>query len=160
MSKTESRKLSDDYEVADVLGRGGFSIVRKGVSKSGGKTQVAIKTLRRLGPAMMGASQQGSKSSLPMWKQVSISDALLTNEILVMRRIVESVAPHPNVIGLHDVYEDAHGVHLILELCSGVSCLIGSLVAPGTRSLMPPLSFARLLGGWRLFIRQTSYTGT
>jgi len=119
MSKTESRKLSDDYEVADVLGRGGFSIVRKGVSKSGGKTQVAIKTLRRLGPAMMGASQQGSKSSLPMWKQVSISDALLTNEILVMRRIVESVAPHPNVIGLHDVYEDAHGVHLILELCSG-----------------------------------------
>lgn len=118
MSKTESRKLSDDYEVADVLGRGGFSIVRRGVSKSEGKTQVAIKTLRRLGPAMNGM-QQGSKGGLPMWKQVSISDALLTNEILVMRRIVENVAPHPNVIGLHDVYEDAHGVHLILELCSG-----------------------------------------
>ncbi|XP_052156122.1 uncharacterized protein LOC127773921 [Oryza glaberrima] len=58
-------------------------------------------------------------SGLPMWKQVSISDALLTNEILVMRRIVESVAPHPNVINLHDVYEDVHGVHLVLELCSG-----------------------------------------
>ena len=120
MSKTESRKLSDDYEVAGVLGRGGFSIVRKGVSKSEGRTEVAIKTLRRLGPAMMGPPlQQGSKAGLPMWKQVSISDALLTNEILVMRRIVESVAPHPNVIGLHDVYEDAHGVHLVLELCSG-----------------------------------------
>ncbi|KAG2641669.1 hypothetical protein PVAP13_2KG237900 [Panicum virgatum] len=36
-----------------------------------------------------------------------------------MRRIVESVAPHPNVIGLRDVYEDAHGVHLVLELRSG-----------------------------------------
>nr|CAB3461124.1 unnamed protein product [Digitaria exilis] len=119
MSKTESRKLSDDYEVVDVLGRGGFSIVRRGVSKSEGKTQVAIKTLRRLGPAMMGTKQQGSKGGLPMWKQVSISDALLTNEILVMRRIVENVSPHPNVIGLHDVYEDANGVHLILELCSG-----------------------------------------
>lgn len=118
MSKTESRKLSDDYEVVDVLGRGGFSIVRRGVSKSEGKTQVAIKTLRRLGPAMMG-TKQGSKGGLPMWKQVSISDALLTNEILIMRRIVENVAPHPNVIGLHDVYEDVHGVHLILELCSG-----------------------------------------
>ncbi|CAL5095538.1 unnamed protein product [Urochloa decumbens] len=118
MSKTESRKLSDDYEVVDVLGRGGFSIVRRGVRKSEEKTQVAIKTLRRLGPAMMG-TKQGSKGGLPMWKQVSISDALLTNEILVMRRIVENVAPHPNVIGLHDVYEDAHGVHLILELCSG-----------------------------------------
>jgi len=106
MSKTESRKLSDDYEVAGVLGRGGFSIVRKGVSKSEGRTEVAIKTLRRLGPAMMGPPlQQGSKAGLPMWKQVSISDALLTNEILVMRRIVESVAPHPNVIGLHDVAE-------------------------------------------------------
>jgi calcium-dependent protein kinase len=118
MSKTESRKLSDDYEVVDVLGRGGFSIVRRGVSRSEGKTQVAIKTLRRLGPATTG-TKQGSKGGLPMWKQVSISDALLTNEILVMRRIVESVAPHPNVIGLHDVYEDAHGVHLVLELCSG-----------------------------------------
>ncbi|OEL31760.1 Calcium and calcium/calmodulin-dependent serine/threonine-protein kinase [Dichanthelium oligosanthes] len=119
MSKTESRKLSDDYEVVDVLGRGGFSIVRRGVSKSEGKNQVAIKTLRRLGPAMMGSTKQDSKGGLPTWKQVSISDALLTNEILVMRRIVENVAPHPNVIGLHDVYEDAHGVHLILELCSG-----------------------------------------
>jgi calcium-dependent protein kinase len=122
MSKTESRKLSDDYEVVDVLGRGGFSIVRRGVSKSEEKTQVAIKTLRRLGPAMAGM-KQGTKpvpgSGLPMWKQVSISDALLTNEILVMRRIVESVAPHPNVINLHDVYEDVHGVHLVLELCSG-----------------------------------------
>jgi|UniRef100_A0A804PHM0 hypothetical protein len=26
--------------------------------------------------------------------------------------------PHPNVIALHDVYEDARGVHLVLELCS------------------------------------------
>jgi calcium-dependent protein kinase len=124
MSTTESRRLSDDYEVVDVLGRGGFSIVRRGVSKSEANTQVAIKTLRRLGPAMMGMQQQqGSKavpsSGLPMWKQVSISDALLTNEILVMRRIVENVAPHPNVISLHDVYEDANGVHLVLELCSG-----------------------------------------
>ncbi|XP_022680811.1 calcium-dependent protein kinase 1 [Setaria italica] len=66
-----------------------------------------------------GQKKQGSKGGLPMWKQVSISDALLTNEILIMRRIVENVAPHPNVIGLHDVYEDVHGVHLILELCSG-----------------------------------------
>uniref|UniRef100_A0A804P0Q0 calcium/calmodulin-dependent protein kinase n=1 Tax=Zea mays TaxID=4577 RepID=A0A804P0Q0_MAIZE len=130
MSKTESRKLSDDYEVAEVLGRGGFSIVRRGVSKSEGKAaqQVAIKTLRRLGPATTtGGStlppQQGSNKGgglVPTWKQVSsISDALLTNEILVMRRIVEAVAPHPNVIALHDVYEDARGVHLVLELCSG-----------------------------------------
>lgn len=54
-----------------------------------------------------------------MWKQVPISDALLTNEILVMRRIIENVSPHENVIELYDVCEDRNGVHLILELCSG-----------------------------------------
>ncbi|CAD6338348.1 unnamed protein product [Miscanthus lutarioriparius] len=59
MSKTESRKLSDDYEVVDVLGRRVLDS-EEGVSKSEGKTQVAIKTLRRLGPAMNGI-QQGSK---------------------------------------------------------------------------------------------------
>ncbi|KAG1338264.1 hypothetical protein COCNU_04G005700 [Cocos nucifera] len=126
MSRYESRKLSDDYEVADILGRGGFSIVRRGVRKSSDeKNVVAIKTLRRLGfmpPGMQRnqGEQKGLASlGLPAWKQVSISDALLTNEILVMKRIVEKVSPHPNVINLYDVYEDANGVHLVLELCSG-----------------------------------------
>ena len=36
-----------------------------------------------------------------------------------MRKIVENVSPHPNVIDLYDVYEDQDGVHLVLELCSG-----------------------------------------
>uniref|UniRef100_A0A2N9F9A8 Calcium-dependent protein kinase n=1 Tax=Fagus sylvatica TaxID=28930 RepID=A0A2N9F9A8_FAGSY len=36
-----------------------------------------------------------------------------------MRKIVENVPPHPNVIELYDVYEDQNGVHLVLELCSG-----------------------------------------
>ncbi|ONK77985.1 uncharacterized protein A4U43_C02F13010 [Asparagus officinalis] len=127
VSRTESKKLSDDYEVIDVLGRGGFSVVRKGVSKyNGKKSYVAIKTLKRLGYTPQGfqqnpaARQKGLTSSeLPTWKQTSISDALLTNEILVMRRIVEDVSPHPNVIHLYDVYEDVNGVHLVLELCSG-----------------------------------------
>ncbi|KAM7472659.1 hypothetical protein LguiA_010842 [Lonicera macranthoides] len=110
----ETRTLSDEYEVTDILGRGGFSVVRKGIKKtSGGNGEVAIKTLRRIttnGPTTSFSSN---------WKQVSVSDALLTNEILVMRRIVEDVSPHPNVIHLYDVCEDASGVHLILELCSG-----------------------------------------
>lgn len=52
----------------------------------------AIKTtMRRLGSAAMNGMDQGSKGGHPLWKKVSISDALLTNEILVMRRIVEKV---------------------------------------------------------------------
>lgn len=125
----ETRRLSDEYEVSEVLGRGGFSVVRKGTKKSRSeKTQVAIKTLRRLGTSnpsiRLPRTQKGEKSiaptmGFPTSRQVSISDALLTNEILVMRKIVENVSPHPNVIDLYDVYEDSNGVHLVLELCSG-----------------------------------------
>lgn len=114
-----SRKLWDDYEVDNVLGQGGFSVVRKGISKSGeNKVEVAVKTLKRIGYTPPGMTSSRS-SGLPIWKQVSISDALLTNEILVMKKIVEAVSPHDNVINLYDVYEEPNGVHLVLELCSG-----------------------------------------
>ncbi|KAJ6358184.1 hypothetical protein OIU78_005923 [Salix suchowensis] len=124
----ETRRLSDEYEVSDILGRGGFSVVRRGIQKtSGDRRQVAIKTLKRLGPSTPSgiprSSGNGERSTasfkFPTWRQVSVSDALLTNEILVMRKIVENVSPHPNVIDLYDVYEDQNGVHLVLELCSG-----------------------------------------
>lgn len=125
----ETRRLSDEYQVSEVLGRGGFSVVRKGTRKSGGDEElVAIKTLKRCGhmnppgriPRARGCEKSATSSTVfPNWKQVSISDALLTNEILVMRRIVEHVSPHPNVINLHDVFEDPGSVHLVLELCSG-----------------------------------------
>lgn len=111
----EIRTLSDEYEVTDVLGRGGFSVVRKGfkkVSNGLNNKSVAIKSLRRF-------NTTGPSSFSSNWKQVSVSEALLTNEILVMRRVVEDVSPHPNVIHLYDVCEDSSGVHLILELCSG-----------------------------------------
>ncbi|CAK8561256.1 unnamed protein product [Lathyrus sativus] len=128
-----TRKLSDVYDVSEILGRGGFSVVRKGTRKSNNddeksqsQSQVAIKTLRRLGTSnnLPRKKDGGEKSTetmmkFPTMRQVSVSDALLTNEILVMRRIVENVSPHPNVIDLYDVYEDTNGVHLVLELCSG-----------------------------------------
>ncbi|KAM1265596.1 hypothetical protein ACFX2J_035265 [Malus domestica] len=53
-------------------------------------------------------------------KQVSISSVLLTNEILVMRKIVENLSQRPNMIDLCDVYEDENGVHFwrnVLEKC-------------------------------------------
>ncbi|KAJ0046612.1 hypothetical protein Pint_05706 [Pistacia integerrima] len=123
----ETKKLSDEYEVTDILGRGGFSVVRRGVRKiSGEKNTVAIKTLKRVSqstpyPIPGGRGREKSLASISFLarKQASISDALLTNEILVMRKIVENVSPHPNVIDLYDVYEDQSGVHLVLELCSG-----------------------------------------
>ncbi|CAK9143052.1 unnamed protein product [Ilex paraguariensis] len=116
----EARRLTDEYEVSDVLGRGGFSVVRRGIRKSsnGGNTHVAIKTLKRFGPSNQSGNPRKSMG-FSMWKQVSVSDALLTNEILVMRKIVEEVSPNDYVIQLFDVFDDPTGVHLILELCSG-----------------------------------------
>ncbi|CAN1139839.1 Calcium and calcium/calmodulin-dependent serine/threonine-protein kinase [Linum perenne] len=113
----ETKRLVDEYEVAEVLGKGGFSVVRKGIRRSFSTPpvaadHVAIKTLKRL--------QTHSIPGRPPPKhQATVSDALLTNEILVMRKVVEKVSPHPNVIDLYDVYEDQNGVHLVLELCSG-----------------------------------------
>lgn len=121
----QARKLSEEYEILDVLGRGGFSVVRKGISKSRReKKEVAIKTLRRIGPSTLSGFPPNrnalkSVSSMVPTRKSMISDALLTNEILVMRKIVENVSPHENVIDLYDVYEDSNGVHLVLELCSG-----------------------------------------
>lgn len=118
----ETKKLTDEYEVTNILGRGGFSVVRKGKKKSTTDTEhahVAIKTLRRITSSDSSGQMQRTNRGFPPFKQVSVSDALLTNEILVMRKIVEDVSPHPNVIHLYDVCEDPTGVHLILELCSG-----------------------------------------
>lgn len=98
--------------------------MRKGRRKSSPEQYVAIKTLRRIGPSTPLSTTKNSGMAtgiFPTAKQVSVSDALLTNEILVMRRIVESVSPHENVIDLYDVFEDdrSGAVHLVLEHCSG-----------------------------------------
>ncbi|KAL1552932.1 non-specific serine/threonine protein kinase [Salvia divinorum] len=115
MGQETRKSLSDEYEINEILGRGGFSVVRRGTEKStpnnNNNKNVAVKTLRRFA----AAAQTNPKST----KQSLISDALLANELLVMRRIVEDVSPHPNVIHLYDVCEDSAGIHLILELCSG-----------------------------------------
>ncbi|KAL8542087.1 hypothetical protein ACS0TY_003083 [Phlomoides rotata] len=119
MGQGTRKSLTDEYEITEILGRGGFSVVRRGIdkSKTGENNHVAVKTLRRFTPLMPSTSTP--KTKVPMTKQSLISDALLTNELLVMRKIVEDVSPHPNVIHLYDVCEDNGGVHLILELCSG-----------------------------------------
>ncbi|XP_062077353.1 calcium and calcium/calmodulin-dependent serine/threonine-protein kinase-like isoform X2 [Humulus lupulus] len=129
--RKEGGKITDQYEISEVLGRGGFSIVRKGTRKSSNGTEdshdqvnkrhVAIKTLRRVGGGGNTViSSRGMKLQSSMTSG-AVSDALLTNEILVMRRIVENVSPHENVIDLYDVFEDTRigAVHLVLELCSG-----------------------------------------
>ncbi|XP_015085216.1 calcium and calcium/calmodulin-dependent serine/threonine-protein kinase-like [Solanum pennellii] len=112
--------LRDEYEVTDILGRGGFSVVRRGKNRTTNEV-VAIKTLRRYEPVPSEKKENNIKINKSSSGVVPglICDTLLTNELLVMRKIVEDVSPHPNVIHLYDVCDDSFGVHLILELCSG-----------------------------------------
>ncbi|XP_075073857.1 calcium and calcium/calmodulin-dependent serine/threonine-protein kinase-like isoform X1 [Nicotiana tabacum] len=135
--REDIRTLSNEYEVTDILGRGGFSVVRRGTRRrtvnSGQHHEVvAIKTLRRFGPPPAPEKKENrsviNKSRVP--QAALISETLLTNELLVMRKIVEDVSPHPNVIHLYDVCEDSSGVHLILELCEGGE-LFDRIVARG-----------------------------
>ncbi|KAJ7518562.1 hypothetical protein O6H91_21G074500 [Diphasiastrum complanatum] len=133
--------LSEDYSVGEVLGCGGFSVVRRATCKDDGNA-FAIKSLRRheltdfglrrgsKGGSchpnpntkhnyQMGHRDQAQAQAQAQEEELFVSEVLLSNEIMVMQRIVEEVSPHPNVIHLIDVYEDASGVHLVLELCSG-----------------------------------------
>nr|ADV78071.1 calcium- and calmodulin-dependent protein kinase [Nothoceros aenigmaticus] len=118
----EHRSLHDDYRIAEVLGSGGFSVVRKGVSWQD-SSEVAIKTLKKQRQGQGHGESPAKKMKVaehgPQVQVMSVSEALVANEILVMRRIVEEVSPNPNVIQLLDVYEDGAGVHLVLEHCSG-----------------------------------------
>lgn len=110
-SALNTRLLQDDYQVGPVLGTGGFAVVRLALRKEDG-LQVAVKTLKKF-----GYGHGGTGTGWP--HQMSVPEALVKNEILVMMRIVEEVSPHLNVIHLLDVYDDPQGVHLILELCQG-----------------------------------------
>ncbi|KAG6541987.1 hypothetical protein Mapa_016624 [Marchantia paleacea] len=138
LDRPGQRRVDDDYIVGKVLGSGGFSVVRQGMNREDGAL-VAIKTLKKQGMGMgfgpnaihqqfagggggRGIGGGGVKRKLGMTAsttELSISEALIANEIIVMKRIVEDVSPHANVVHLLDVYEDPTGVHLALELCSG-----------------------------------------
>nr|ADV78062.1 calcium- and calmodulin-dependent protein kinase [Haplomitrium gibbsiae] len=121
-----SPTLQEHYRIGQVLGSGGFSVVKKGIGVHD-DSEVAIKTLKKQGfgykqnefqQTKPGAKRKGGAMSPPP-QELSISEALVSNEIVVMRRIVEEVSPHPNVIHLLDVFDDPAGVHLVLELCTG-----------------------------------------
>jgi hypothetical protein len=57
-----------------------------------------------------------------------------------MRKIVENVSPHQNVVDLYDVYEDQNGVHLVLGSFVLVeSCLTGLSLETSTPSVMQQL---------------------
>ncbi|XP_068781196.1 death-associated protein kinase 1 isoform X2 [Struthio camelus] len=98
MTMFRKENLEDHYETGDELGSGQFAVVKKCHEKSTGQ-QFAAKFIkkRRTKSSRRGVSQEDIEREVNILKEIR----------------------HPNVIALHDVYENKTDVILILELVAG-----------------------------------------
>eukprot|EP01025_Chloroclados_australasicus_P061445 TRINITY_DN80714_c0_g1_i1.p1 TRINITY_DN80714_c0_g1~~TRINITY_DN80714_c0_g1_i1.p1 ORF type:complete len:544 (-),score=79.95 TRINITY_DN80714_c0_g1_i1:307-1764(-) len=102
--------LEDKYDLGKVLGKGAFGVVRVAVDKSTGERH-ACKTI--------------SKAKLVVKEDVEDVE----REVAIMNL----VAGHPNIVTLHDTFEDKHFVHIVMEMCEGGE-LFDSIVESGKYS--------------------------
>ncbi|XP_064424391.1 death-associated protein kinase 3 [Latimeria chalumnae] len=98
MATFRQENVEDHYEMGEELGSGQFAIVRKCREKTTG-VEYAAKFIkkRRLSSSRRGVSREE-----------------IEREVNILREI-----QHPNIITLHDVFENKTDVVLILELVSG-----------------------------------------
>ncbi|XP_013924030.1 PREDICTED: death-associated protein kinase 3 [Thamnophis sirtalis] len=98
MSTFRQERVEDHYDMEEELGSGQFAIVRKCREKKTGLEYAAkfIKK-RRLSSSRRGVSREE-----------------IQREVNILREI-----QHPNIITLHDIFENKTDVVLILELVSG-----------------------------------------
>ncbi|XP_077988592.1 calcium/calmodulin-dependent protein kinase type 1D-like [Glandiceps talaboti] len=92
--KGKREKITDKYELKEVLGTGAFSEVVLAQDKASGK---------------MWACKCIDKKSLGRK-----GEETLENEVAVLRK-----CNHPNIVRLHDIHENKSTVFLVMELVSG-----------------------------------------
>ncbi|KAL5011937.1 hypothetical protein ScPMuIL_010488 [Solemya velum] len=85
----------DDYQVLNLLGKGGFACVYRAISSTTGR-EVAIKMIDK---KLMKAADMASR----VRKEVEIHSRL----------------NHPSILELYNYFEDDNYVYLVLELCDG-----------------------------------------
>ncbi|XP_073716799.1 death-associated protein kinase 1 [Misgurnus anguillicaudatus] len=98
MTVFNQENVEDYYEIGDELGSGQFAVVKKCRHKSTG-VEYAAKFIKK----------RRSKSS-----RRGVSKEDIEREVSILKEI-----QHPNVITLHDVFENKNEVILILELVAG-----------------------------------------
>ncbi|XP_066052874.1 death-associated protein kinase 2 isoform X1 [Chamaea fasciata] len=98
MAFFKQQKVEDVYEVGEELGSGQFAIVKRCREKSTG-VEYAAKFIKK---RQSRASRRG------------VSREEIEREVSILQQIL-----HPNIVQLHDVYENKTDVVLILELVSG-----------------------------------------
>jgi len=99
------RKIAEVYTFGEELGRGGFSIVRKGTNKETG-AEFAVKIIEK------SAGEEELQ--------------LLQREIDIMKKL-----KHKNIISLEEVYDEPDNIYLVMELVTGGE-LFDQIVSRGT----------------------------
>ncbi|XP_072526912.1 death-associated protein kinase 2 isoform X1 [Salminus brasiliensis] len=98
MAVFKQQKVEDFYEIGEELGSGQFAIVKRCKEKSTG-VEYAAKFIKK---RQSRASRRGVRREE------------IEREVNILQQL-----QHPNIISLHDVYENRTDVVLILELVSG-----------------------------------------
>ncbi|XP_036100379.1 death-associated protein kinase 2 isoform X2 [Molossus molossus] len=98
METFKQQKVEDFYDIGEELGSGQFAIVKKCREKSTG-LEYAAKFIKK---RQSRASRRG------------VCREEIEREVSILRQVL-----HPNIITLHDVFENRTDVVLILELVSG-----------------------------------------
>ena len=89
-------QLKLQYEIdRNVLGKGAFGEVYKGVDKKNNEFVVAIKVLKK---------HKMSQEDL----------AHIMDEVDLLRKV-----DHPNIVEYFETYDDKHYLYLVMELCTG-----------------------------------------
>lgn len=98
MAVFKQQKLEDFYDIGEVLGSGQFAIVKRCKEKSTGM-EYAAKFIKK---RQNQASRRG------------IQREEIEREVNILQEL-----QHPNIIAMHDIYENRTDVMLVLELVSG-----------------------------------------
>ncbi|XP_073799317.1 death-associated protein kinase 2 isoform X3 [Danio rerio] len=104
MAVFKQQKLEDFYDIGEVLGSGQFAIVKCCKEKSTGM-EYAAKLIKK---RQHQASRRG------------IQREEIEREVNILQEL-----QHPNIIAMHDLYENRTDVTLVLELLSGASPFLG-----------------------------------
>ncbi|XP_017672422.1 PREDICTED: death-associated protein kinase 2 isoform X3 [Lepidothrix coronata] len=98
MAFFKQQKVEDVYDIGEELGSGQFAIVKKCQERSTG-VEYAAKFIKK---RQSRASRRG------------VSREEIQREVTILQQVL-----HPNIVKLHDIYENKTDVVLILELVSG-----------------------------------------
>jgi serine/threonine protein kinase len=90
----KDKKITDYYKIEDELGAGSFAIVRQGVNKMTGES-VAIKIINRT-------------------EMEEDDEVALRTEVEILSQI-----DHPNVVKMHEVFDEEDFLYIVLELMTG-----------------------------------------